>query len=88
VKHFDKAAHMGTLVVMGQIHIHIDCGDGMLKTVPAISNGDGIAKILYPNFIDRNISKIRLALDVLHISGLAPVMDLRSRGVSRQMPFG
>jgi hypothetical protein len=29
-----------------------------------------------------------LALDVLHISGLAPVMDLRSREVSLQMPFG
>jgi hypothetical protein len=48
----------------------------MLKTVPAISNGDGIAKILYPNFIDRNFAKIRLTLDVLHISGIAPVMDL------------
>ena len=39
----------------------------MLKTVTSISHGNRVAKIFYPNLIDRDIAVIRLALDVFHI---------------------
>jgi hypothetical protein len=63
---FDKAAHVGALVIVGQIHIHIDSRNRMLRTISPITHGNGIAKIFYPDFIDGNIAEIRLTLDVLH----------------------
>jgi len=66
VQKFNKAAHVSALVVVGQIYKHIDQSNGVLKTVPPVSNGDGIAKIFDPHFIDGDIAEIGLTLDILH----------------------
>jgi hypothetical protein len=66
VQQLNETAHVGTLVVVGQIHKHVDDGNGMLRSLPSITNGDGIAKIFNPNLIDGNIAVIRLALYVFH----------------------
>ena len=37
-----------------------------MEAIPPIPNGDGVAQVFYPNFVNRNIAVIRLALDVFH----------------------
>ena len=66
VQELNKAAHVSALVVVGQIYKHLDQGNGVLKTVPPVSNGDGIAKIFNSHFINGNITEIGLTLDILH----------------------
>jgi hypothetical protein len=63
---------MRTLVVVGQIYMHIDSGNRVLKSIPAVSHGDGISEIFYTNLIDGYFAIIRLALNVLHLSAQAP----------------
>ena len=42
-QHLDEPAHVGSLVLMGQIHIHVDAGDGALGTITTVSYANGIA---------------------------------------------
>ena len=66
MEQFDKPAHMGALVVMRQIHVHINGGNCMLKAVASVSNSDWIPQVFNSNFIDWDLAIIRLALNVFH----------------------
>ena len=67
MKHLDKPAHVGALVLMGQIDIHIDGGNGVLGAFPTIANGDGVPQIFDPHLVNRNVAVIALVLGVFHV---------------------
>jgi hypothetical protein len=67
MKHLDKPAHMGALILMGQIDIHIDRGNGVLGAFPPIANGDRVPQIFDTHLIDRNVAVITLVLGVFHV---------------------
>jgi hypothetical protein len=57
---------MSAFVVVGQIYKHVDDGNRMLETIPPITDGNGIAQIFNPHFIDGDVAEIGLTLDVFH----------------------
>ena len=63
---FDEPAHVGPLVIMGQVHVHIDAGHRLLGAVFLVPDGDGIADVLDPHLVDIDIAVVFLALDVNH----------------------
>jgi hypothetical protein len=57
---------MGSLEAMGKVHVHIDAGHGVLKPFRLIQDGDRVAYIFHPDFVDLNFSMIHLILNVIH----------------------
>jgi hypothetical protein len=68
VKHLYKATHMGALVFVGQIDVHIDGCHRVLATFAPVPHGDRIAEVFNPHFIDGNIAVVTLVLNVFHWS--------------------
>jgi|ETNmetMinimDraft_2_1059921.scaffolds.fasta_scaffold61917_4 hypothetical protein len=62
MENFNKPAHMGAPVFVGQIDIHVYVSDGRLKSVFAVPNGDRVAKIFDANFVNRYFPVIPLVL--------------------------
>ena len=84
---FYKTAHMSALIFMGQIHIHVDVGNGMLGAFLPVEDRNRILKILYPDFIDGNIAVVFIVLDVSHfatvpVSGFETISKLINIPVS------
>jgi hypothetical protein len=73
IQDFDKTAHVGALVAMGQVHVHIDRRHRVLIAIAAVQHLDRVAQVLYADFIDGNIPIIGFILDVSHAS---PVCSL------------
>ena len=63
---FYKSAHMGALVFMGQIHIHIDVGNGILGSFLPVEYRNRVLKILYPDLVDGNVTVVFFVLNVSH----------------------
>ena len=68
MEHFYKTAHVGPLIVMGQIHIHAYCGYSMLKFVFPVKNRYGVLKILYTDLVDGYVAMIELILNIFHFN--------------------
>jgi hypothetical protein len=66
IQDLDKTAHMRPLEPMGQIHIHVDRGHGMLTLPRLIENCYGIRDGLDPDLFDIDASVVQLALDIFH----------------------
>ena len=66
IENLYEAAHVGTFVSSGQIHVHIDLCDGLLLAHVLVTNRDGIPDTLDPYLIDVYVSIIFMVLDVLH----------------------
>jgi hypothetical protein len=52
---------------MGQVNIHVDGSNRMLKIVTPIQNRYGILKIFYAHLIDGYAAVIALILNIFHI---------------------
>ena len=66
MKHLDESAHVSAFVLMGQIDIHIDGGNGVLRSVAPIANRDRISQIFDTDLINRKVAIISLILNVFH----------------------
>lgn len=67
MEHFHEAAHVGALVFVGQVHVHVDRGHGGLAPFAAVAHGDGVAQVLDPDFVDGDVAGVALILDVFHV---------------------
>jgi hypothetical protein len=43
---------MGALEIMGQVDLHVETGDGVLLATTAVPDPDGMADVLYTDFVD------------------------------------
>ena len=66
IEDLDEAAHVGPLVVVGQIDVHVDAGHGLLGAVPLVADGDRVADVLDPHLVDLDVAVVFQALDVDH----------------------
>jgi len=66
MQNFDKAAHVGALVSMGKIDIHVYGGNRMLIAVFAVQNRYGIAQVFYTDFINGNVAEVSFVLYIFH----------------------
>jgi len=66
IQDLHKAAHMGPLIVTGQIHIHVYLGNGLLLSLVFIKDGNRISDPFYTNLINVYISIIFMILDIFH----------------------
>jgi hypothetical protein len=57
---------MGAFEAMGEIHIHIDTGHGVLNPFRLIQYGDRISDVFHTYLIDFNPAMIPSILDVVH----------------------
>ena len=69
VEQLDETAHMGALVFVGQIHIHVDGGYRVLKAVLFVQDADRISNVLDTDLVDGDSAVIPLVLDVFHLAG-------------------
>ena len=61
----DEARHVRALKVMGQVHIHIERGHGVLLAGRAILHLDRVADVLDANPINGDLARIGASLYIL-----------------------
>jgi hypothetical protein len=66
MEHLHESAHMGALIFMRQIDVHVDGSNGMLPPFSAVTHGNGITQILDTHLVDWDIPCITLVLDIFH----------------------
>ncbi len=66
MEHLDKPAHMGSLVFVRQIHVHIDGGHGVLARVSLVQHSDRVPDILDAHLVDGQVAMIPLVLNIFH----------------------
>jgi hypothetical protein len=66
MKHLDKPAHVGPFILMGQIDIHIDGGDRILRSLTAIANGYRVSQIFDADLVNGDVAVVALILRVFH----------------------
>jgi hypothetical protein len=64
IEDLDEATHVGTLELLGEIHIHVDIGYRLLAAVGAIQDGDRIADVFDTHLVDVNVAVIPGVLDI------------------------
>lgn len=69
IEDFNEPAHVGALELMGQVHIHVDFGHGILNFSGLIPHRDGIGDFLDADFPDIDSPVIALALNIFHCFG-------------------
>ena len=69
IEDFYEPAHVGTLELMGQVHIHVDFGHSILNLPGLVQHCDGIGDFLDTNFPDIDSPMIALALNIFHRFG-------------------
>ena len=72
VQQLHETAHVSPLVLVGQVHVHVDVGHGMLDGVGPVEHGDGVSQVLDPDFVDGDVAVVSLVLDVFHRHPQAP----------------
>ncbi len=60
----DEAAHVGALVAMGQVDVHVDAGHGVLGAVELVQHHDGVGDVLDPHLVDVDGMGTDMVLDV------------------------
>ena len=64
---FDEPAHVGALVLPGQIDIHVNRGHCLLGFFGFVADGDRVSDILDPDLVDVQITKVGFVLYVAHV---------------------
>ena len=64
VEHLNKAAHVSALVMVRQVHRHVDGGHGMLGGLITIADAEREAHVLHTNAINGDTAFITLILRV------------------------
>ena len=62
----DKAAHMGALKIVGQVHKEIDGGGGVLCLVIFVQYADRILYVSHADFLKRNFAGVLFVLNISH----------------------
>ena len=60
----DEAAHVGALVAVGQVDVHVDAGHGVLGAVELVQHHDGVRDVLDPHLVDVDGVGTDVVLDV------------------------
>src|SRR5687768_1046871 len=64
IEYFHEARHVRALEMRGQIHVHVEPGNGMLFTARTVLDPHRMKNVLDTDFIDGNTPRIRRVLDV------------------------
>ena len=64
MENFDKATHVGAFELVGEVDGEGDGGDGILGSVSAVADDDGVAESFDADLIDPEISGIGRGLGV------------------------
>ena len=76
IEDFNETAHVSTLELMGQVHIHVDFGHGILDFSGLVQHCDGIGDFLDANFPDIDSPMIALALNIFHRFGCDAMTEM------------
>ena len=63
-EHLEKPAHVGALVMVGQVHSHVHRGDGVLSGLIAIPDAQGEAQAANAHAVDGKLAVVAFALGV------------------------
>ena len=69
VEHLHEAAHVGALEFLGQVHIHADGGDGVLRAVRLVADLDGKTHAAHTDLVDADFAVVASALHVMQRFG-------------------
>lgn len=64
---------MGAFEIVGQAHIHVDAGDGVLFALVAIGKNNGILQILDADTVDIKVSVVPEILYIFQYYLLLPI---------------
>ncbi len=67
IEDLHEPAHVGSLKMVGQIHIHVDRGHGLLGALAPVKDSYRVADVLNANLVDLNSSEVWLALNVFKL---------------------
>ena len=70
LENFDKATHVSAFELVGEVDGEGDGGDGILGSVSAVADDDGVAESFDAYLIDPEISGIGGGLSIVQGSGL------------------
>ena len=70
LENFDKAAHVSTFELVGEVDGKSDGGDGILGGVSSVADDDGVAESFDADLIDPEISGIGRGLGVWEGTGM------------------
>ena len=59
VQDLDEARHVRALEIVGQVHVHVEIGDGVLLAAGAVLDLDRMADVLDADPVDRNSARCR-----------------------------
>ena len=63
-QNLDEPAHVGALVAVGQVDVHVDAGHRVLGAVELVQHHDGIRDVLNPHLVDIDGMGTDVVLDV------------------------
>ena len=79
MQYLEEARHVRALEIVGQVHVHVEVGNGVLLTARTVLHAHRVQDFLHANPVDGNLAGIGTALHVFNRQGRR--LD-RSRGGS------
>jgi hypothetical protein len=64
VQDLDEARHVRALEIVGQRHVHVEVGDGVLVAAGAVTHAHRVVHVLDADLVDRDLARVGAALDV------------------------
>jgi len=69
IERLDKATHVSSLEVVGEIYCQLNRGDRSLLKVILVAHADRVSEILDPDAVDRNLPVIGKILGIGQMGG-------------------
>ncbi len=66
VQDLHETGHVRAFEIVRQIDVHVEIGDGVLFAAGAVLHLDRVIDVLDADFVDRNLTRVGMALHVLH----------------------
>ena len=69
VQYLEEARHVRALEVVGQVHVHVEVGDGVLLAARTVLNAHRVKDFFHANAVDGNLTGIGTVLYVFNRQG-------------------